>query len=41
MDELHISSVTWGDVGGMEDAKEHIRQFIALPLRHSSLFEGK
>ncbi|OEH80011.1 AAA family protein [Cyclospora cayetanensis] len=36
----NIAEVHWGEVGGMEDAKEQIRQLITLPLQHPKLFSG-
>ncbi|CDJ37807.1 peroxisomal-type ATPase, putative, partial [Eimeria tenella] len=36
----NIPEVHWADVGGMEDAKEHIRQLITLPLKHPKLFSN-
>ncbi|KAL8431732.1 hypothetical protein ACSSS7_005058 [Eimeria intestinalis] len=34
----NIPGVKWESVGGMEEAKEQIRQLITLPLQHPKLF---
>ncbi|KAL8270337.1 hypothetical protein Esti_005724 [Eimeria stiedai] len=34
----NIPEVKWESVGGMEEAKEQIRQLITLPLQHPKLF---
>ncbi|KAL8453549.1 hypothetical protein Emag_001768 [Eimeria magna] len=34
----NIPEVKWESVGGMEEAKEEIRQLITLPLQHPKLF---
>ncbi|KAL8426632.1 hypothetical protein Efla_005889 [Eimeria flavescens] len=39
-DSANIPEVTWADVGGMDEAKEQIRQLITLPLQHPKLFSG-
>jgi len=36
-----IPSVTWDDVGGLEDAKKAIRDAIELPLKHPAMFRGR
>jgi AAA+ superfamily predicted ATPase len=36
--EGETSGITFGDVGGMEDVKEHLRMNIILPLRSPELF---
>ncbi|PHJ20779.1 aaa family protein [Cystoisospora suis] len=35
-----LPTVQWEDVGGAEDAKEEIRDYITLPLNYPHLFEG-
>ncbi|PFH33168.1 hypothetical protein BESB_083670 [Besnoitia besnoiti] len=35
-----IPGVEWRDVGGMDTAKNEIRDYISLPLQHPELFEG-
>nr|CEL67068.1 TPA: peroxisomal-type ATPase, putative [Neospora caninum Liverpool] len=36
----NVPSVQWQDVGGIERAKEEIRDYISLPLERPELFEG-
>lgn len=33
-------TVTWGDVAGMEDPKQAIREAVVLPMAHPELFKG-
>lgn len=37
--EISSTSVTYEDIGGLEDAIEKIREMVELPLRHPELFE--
>jgi transitional endoplasmic reticulum ATPase len=39
IEKLAIPSVTYEDIGGLEDEIERIREMIELPLKHPELFE--
>ncbi|QLG62707.1 CDC48 family AAA ATPase [Halorarum salinum] len=37
---VEIPDVTWGDVGGLEDTKERLRETIQWPLEYPEVFEA-
>jgi len=37
--EVSVPQVTYEDIGGLDDAKEKIREMIELPIKHPELFE--
>ena len=36
---VEIPAVTWGDIGGLEDIKQQIREAITWPIKYEALFE--
>ena len=36
---VQVSSVTWQDVGGLEDVKQELRELIQYPVQYPELFQ--
>lgn len=37
---VEVPNVTWDDVGGLDEVKQHLREAVEWPLKYSELFES-
>jgi SpoVK/Ycf46/Vps4 family AAA+-type ATPase len=36
---VNIAQTSWSDIGGLEEAKQRLREAVEWPLKHASSFE--